>query len=63
MEKKVTKKHFVKLAAMVKELQNRKVINGTAANVLAIELGSICSTTNPLFDRSRFYAACGVKVV
>jgi hypothetical protein len=53
----MSRKHFVQLAAAVAtiaDLDTRRTVAELLANV--------CASTNPRFNRQRFYAACGVDL-
>ena len=53
----MSRKHFIKLAEMVRTLP----VDPGVRYMLASRLGSICAEMNPRFDFTRFLAACGVK--
>mgnify|MGYP003147015561 FL=1 len=51
----MTKKHFVAMAASIKQIRNPK-----ARGIAARRMAKICRQSNPRFDRTRFLSACGV---
>lgn len=52
----MTKKHFQLVADVVKEINVRKAHGPRIAELFADALAA----TNPLFNREKFLAACGV---
>jgi hypothetical protein len=52
----MTRKDFKLIAETVKAIENKKV-RKTVAEVNA----DACAKSNPRFDKSRFFAACGVS--
>lgn len=59
----MSKKHFVRIAALISDqLQNAPdEPTRRAVRDIGLELASVCAATNPAFDRSRFLSACGIK--
>lgn len=59
----MTKKHFIKIAATVKEqLETAKTdAAGKAIESLALRLATDFKTFNPNFNWERFVTACGIK--
>jgi hypothetical protein len=51
----VTKKHFVAIAKLIREYGD------VSAMRLAWELARYFATTNRLFDKDRFFVACGLR--
>ena len=61
----MTKKHFVKLADILKRNRDSVVAGSSvqgALNVVALELADMCALENPNFSRRRFLTACGFSV-
>jgi hypothetical protein len=52
----MSRKHFIALAAAVAAIAD-PVNRRQVAELLA----DVCAAANPRFNRSRFYAACGVN--
>ena len=55
----VTRKHFTKLAEMVRNEKNWGGDPATLA-VVAESLATICKESNPNFSRDKFLEACGM---
>ena len=51
----MTKKHFVAIAKLIREYGD------VSAMRLAWELAKYFATTNRLFDKDRFFTACGLR--
>jgi len=51
----MTRKHFVAIAEAISKIANLKERKATAQ-----KMARVCKKQNKLFDRKRFYAACGV---
>jgi hypothetical protein len=58
----MSKKHFIKLAAMVASLRESYGEN-IPASALVGELVGVCADANPNFDARRFAAACAPEPV
>jgi len=54
----MTKKHLIQFAAEIKALMEQKDRDGALA--VAFVVSSVAEKNNPVFDRARFYAACGL---
>ena len=60
----MTSKHFVAIAAAIKDARRYNPNNACARQALDIaarNLAAECAASNPNFDRARFLAACGVE--
>jgi hypothetical protein len=53
----MSKKHFVALAVVVRDLKATHEVRRS----LALALADLCSAACPRFNRSRFLNACGVE--
>lgn len=53
----MSKKHFVALAEMVRNMD----ASGAVCELVAKELADVCIRFNNNFDRERFLAACGIE--
>lgn len=56
----MTKKDFIRLAAIVKAVHERDGYD--SAHYLALELADLCAEKNKLFNKERFLTACGVSI-
>ena len=56
----MTKKHFERAAAIVRELQFFQGVGTDKAQVVADAFVELFSGDNPRFDRGRFLKACGL---
>ena len=57
----MTKKDFILIAAALKATQPSYAARAQVAHDITINaIADALATTNPLFDRARFLAACGV---
>jgi len=52
----MTKKHFELLAKNI-----RQILDSHARLQAAVAVGSACIDSNPRFDITRFYQACGIE--
>ncbi len=53
----MTKKHFVAIAAAIKELWENSD-NVDAVDEVARAIADVCADSNPRFNRARFLSAC-----
>jgi hypothetical protein len=67
----MTKKHFIKIAAIIKDTIDKSKRQGwessdasralvVASETIALDMADYFAKENPSFDRSRFLVACGV---
>ena len=56
----MTKKHFVKLAAIIRD--NENIADDGTGLAIAEDIADMCAAENPQFDRRRFLEACGVEL-
>ena len=67
----MTKKHFIKMAAIIKDTIDKSKRKGwessdasralvVAAETIALDMADYFAKENPAFDRSRFLASAGV---
>lgn len=54
----MTKKHFVAIAAIIHKYGST---SGSSVMSLAWELAKYFAITNKLFDKDRFFIACGLR--
>ena len=62
----MSKKHFVELAATIRQNLQRADVPGNAEAVRAIkmlarDIAEVCGGFNPMFDSGRFLTACGIE--
>jgi len=59
----MTKKHFVAIAAIIRELigGNLTLPERVVVRIVTRRLANYFATTNKHFDRGRFLAACGLE--
>ena len=61
----MTKKDYIKLAAVIRYAVNkseqRDLLLNHCVRDIATELADVCSNDNPRFDRARFFDACGMS--
>jgi len=55
----MTKKHFIAIAAAIKELRDDGVTT-ISIDDMARAIAAVCASCNGQFDRGRFLRACGV---
>ncbi len=53
----MTKKHFIAIAAAIKELRNDGITT-ISIDDMARAIAAVCASTNSQFDRARFLSAC-----
>ena len=52
----MTKKHFIAMAAEIKQIESKK-----ARKAAAVARVKVCQAQNPAFNESRFLTACGIE--
>jgi hypothetical protein len=58
----MTKKHYIKIAALIRKQADRDDLNGYQDEMLhdlTTDLCAILKDDNPAFDKDRFMTACG----
>ena len=58
----MTRKDFEAVASIIDSELSMKMVNGTEEALVnvATRFADVAQRSNPLFDRARFYEACGV---